>query len=161
MSLKIDKFTWIVCGIVVLLLVAAFVTVTLTEGRGIVADLSYVDEDAPSTPVHNAFVALEQGDIFRAREQYTQRVLDEVQKDSYDPLSNNRSADSDQARRLRITDVTTDENNPDHAIVAFKIDTYNQGGGPFGSGSTWTRTGTVEVVRTDGVWKIDSMEWFY
>ena len=161
MNLKLDRFTWIVIGIVILLLAAAFLSVNLTGGLGAPAGLSYIEEDAPATPVQNAFVALEKGDIFRAREQYSQKVLDQWAKDSYDPLRSLPDNTNGPARRLRITNVTIDENDPEHALVSFKIDTYNQDNGPFGSGSTWTRTGTVDVVREDGMWKIDSVEWFY
>ena len=155
--MKIDRFTWGIVAVVVALLAAAVVTVNLTKGSG-VTDQQYIEEDKPETPVFNAFLALQKGDVFKAREQYTQRVLDEMKKDGYDQFSG-RSGDRT-ARRLRIEKVEVYPDKTDRALVSFVQDNYNNGG-LFGSGEMWSRTGAVEVVREDGQWKIDAPELFY
>ena len=159
--MKIDKFTAVIIGIVLLLLIAAVVTVNLT-GNGEPAGEAYLTEDAPGTPVHNAFVALQKGDLFTAREQYSARVLDEESPDyAYGPLGGTGTYETaDSTRRLRILSVELDDTNPDQALVTFVQDTYRSDG-PFGSGSSWSNQRTVEVVREDGVWKLNTPEFFY
>ena len=159
-SVKPDKFTWIVLGVVIALLVAAVITVNRT-GAGRETAPAYQTADQPDTPVVNAFIAMQAGDVFTAREQYSSRVLDEISKmDGYDPFTGSGRPTGDQSQRLRIlaTDVKAD--NPDQATVTFEVDTYASGG-PFGSGNTWTSRRTVPVVREDGVWKLDGQEFFY
>jgi hypothetical protein len=80
MGLKLDKFTWIVIAVVLLILVAAVVTVNISGGRGWGAP-SYLEENIPEAPVHNAFVALQLGEIARAREQYSQRIVDDAENE--------------------------------------------------------------------------------
>lgn len=155
--MKIDWFTWGIVAIVVALLVAAVVTVNLTQGQGL-AEQQYIEGDIPEAPVFNAFLALQQGDIFKARAQYSQRVLDDMNKNDYDPFAG-RAGDRN-ARRLRIDKVEVDPDNPDRALVSFIQDNYSNSG-LFGSGETWSRTGAVEVVREDGQWKLDAQEYFY
>lgn len=46
------------------------------------------------------------------------------------------------------------------AFVNIAVDTYS-GGGLFESGATWTYQRSVEVIREDGTWKINTMEYFY
>lgn len=156
--MKLDKFTWSVIGVVVLLVIAAVVTVNFTGGAGVQAQ-EYMAPDTPEAPVFNAFLALQRGDLTTARSQYSQEVLDGFTKDGYDQLSG-RSTSSNRSQRLRITksEIVTDE--PDRALVSYVIDNYNQGG-PFGSGSTWTREGVIEVVQEDDGWKINSQEFFW
>jgi hypothetical protein len=159
-SIKPDKFTWIVLGIVVALLVAAVVTVNLTGAREDVP-LNYQTTDQPDTPVVNAFIAQQRGDAFTAREQYSTRVLGEIEKmEGYDPFTAGGRPSGDQSQRLRILTTDIKPDNPDQATVTFEVDTYSSGG-PFGSGNTWTSRRTVPVVREDGVWKIDGQEFFY
>jgi hypothetical protein len=158
--MKLDRFTWLVIILVAALLVAAVVTVNVTGGAGWGSD-QYVEEDTPEAVVYNAFLALEDGDLIRAREYYTKRVHDEIdeQQGGYDPL---RGRTEDNAsRRLRVTEVEVDSNNPDRAVVHYIADHYDSNGGLFSGGNTWTSRGSVEVVREDGSWKIDTQEFFY
>lgn len=159
--MKIDKFTAAIVGVVLLLLATAVVTVNLAGGED-EGDGAYLTADDPATPVHNAFVALQKGDLFTAREQYAQRILDEENKEfAYGPLSGANSYESSNtSRRLRILSVEIDDQNPDQALVTFVQDTYRNSG-PFGAGSTWSSQRTVEVVREDGVWKLNTPEYFY
>ena len=156
MGVKFDRFTWIAIGVVLLLVIAAALTVTLTRGRGW-EDSAHVDDDAPAAPVVNAFLALEQGNLYAARAEYSQQVLDEIARQNYDPFSG-RSADRG-TRRLRILEQEIDPEDADRAIVTFIQDGYSRGG-PFGSGNTWSRRAVVEVVREEGHWKINAQEFF-
>lgn len=160
--MKIDKFSLVVIGVVLLLLIAAIVTVNRV-GSDSSDTVEYLTEDSPEAPVHNAFIALQKGELFTAREQYAARIVDEKNPDyQYSPLSNNggRYGAGDRAQRLRILSVDIDEENPDQALVTFTVDTYSNSG-PFGTGSTWSSQRTVEVVREEGAWKINASEYFY
>jgi len=155
MGLKVDRFAWIVIGIVALLLIAAIVSVNLAGGE---QQPAYLEEDTPAAPVYNAFLALQQGDITKARSYYSAHALQETKNaPDFPPLESYQSMG---AHRLRITDVRVDETDPDRASVTFTLDTY-QNEGPFGSGSTYSSKRTVEVVREDGVWKLNAREFFY
>ncbi len=156
--MKIDKFTWSVIGVVVLLLVGAVVTVNVTGGAGVQVQ-EYLPLDTPEAPVYNAFLALQRGDLTKAREQYSQQVVGELEKDGYDQLAG-RTTSTTSSQRLRILKTEPIPDDPDRALVTFVQDTYNQGG-LFGSGSTWSREGTVEVVRADDGWKINTQELFW
>jgi hypothetical protein len=154
-GLKVDRFTWIVIGIVAALLIAAIVSVNLTGDR---EPPAYLENDTPAAPVYNAFLALQQGDVTKARSYYNDDAFAESEGvPSFPPLE---SYPSGTARRLRITDVQVDESNPDRALVTFTLDTY-WNAGPFGSGSIDSYERTVEVVKEDGVWKLNSYELFY
>ena len=142
--MKIDRFTWIVLAVVVVILIGAVVTVNLTDGEGLAVD-TYLTADEPATPVYNAFVAFQNGDVQTARRQYTARVLEEeIQQQGYNPFTDRFNERT--ARRLRIIEVAYDDNDPDRAYVTAAIDTY-QSSGLFGTGSTWTRRIVVDVVR--------------
>jgi hypothetical protein len=156
--MKFDKFTWAVIGVVVLLLVAAVITVNVTGGTG-AETREYLPLDTPEAPVYNAFLAFQRGDLTMARQQYSQQVLEEFSKDGYDPLAG-RTSSSSTSQRLRITKTDVVADDPDRALVSFVQDTYNQGG-LFGSGSTWSREGTIEVVREEDGWKINAQEFFW
>jgi hypothetical protein len=157
--MKIDKFTWAVIGIVLLLVVAAVVTVNVTGGRGVQAQ-EYMPLETPEAPVYNAFLAFQRGDLTKAREQYSQQILDEFGKDgNYDQVTG-RTTSSTSSQRLRILKTEPIPDDPDRSLVTFVQDTYNQGG-LFGSGSTWSREGTVEVVREADGWKINTQELFW
>lgn len=159
MNIRLDKFTVVVLAIVGLLIVAAVVTVN--RNTGVESAESYRAEDAPETPVYNAFLALKTGDIATARVQYSQRVLDEAAGErGYGPLRGESYVYGDSARRMRILNVRSDPTDANRAYVTVAIDTYSTGG-LFNSGSTWTSERTVEVVREDGAWKINVQEYFY
>ena len=157
--MKLDKFTWAVIGVVVLLLVVAVVTVNMTGGAGVQSQ-EYLPLDTPEAPVYNAFLAFQRGDLTKAREQYSEQALEEAGADSsYDPFAN-RTTSTTSSQRLRILSTEAVPDDPDRALVTFVQDNYTQGG-LFGSGSTWSRDGTVEVVREDGEWKINTQELFW
>ncbi len=156
--MKLDRFTWAVIAVIALLIVAAVISVTRTIDVA-VEEVAYMDEDSPEAPVHNAFVALQRGDRTRAREQYSQEVLDNLDGEKgWDPFSSNMGSRS--TSRLRIVAVEVDAEDSNRALVSFVQDFYNQGG-PFGAGNTWSREGTVEVVREGGGWKINAQEFFF
>jgi hypothetical protein len=83
----------------------------------------------------------------------------DTQEGYYGPLRGSYYSDQT-ARRLRILKSELDPKNPDRAYVTAAVDTY-AGGGLFDSGSTWSSERVVEVVREDGVWKINTQEYFY
>lgn len=158
MKLRLDRFTLIVLAVVVLLLIAAIVTVNLGVRGG---RESYRTDNTPQTPVYNAFLALQQGDIPTARAQYSKEVLQEVDgARGYGPLRGESYGYGESARRLRFLETTSDLQDPDRAFVNIAVDTYS-GGGLFESGATWTYQRSVEVIREDGTWKINTMEYFY
>jgi hypothetical protein len=152
-----DKFTWAVVAVVILLLVGAILTLSFTGNR--VADTqAYLDEDSPAATVHNAYVALLKNDPITARSFYSADVLAEADRDKvfenrfsgyYGPAS---------SQRLRILEV--EMRGDEAALVTIAIDRYNSGG-PFGGGSTWTEHQTISLVREDGQWKIDTAVFFY
>ncbi len=155
MSLKLDRFTGVVIALVAALLIAAVVTVNLTGDAA--STLAYLDADSPTTPVYNAFVARQRGDLERMREQYSQQLLENLSEE-FDAL--NRGYYSEQQSRLRLLDVAISETNPDSATVTYALDRYSGGGGLFGS-NTYTYRSTVEVVREAGAWRLNSPEFFY
>lgn len=158
-KIRLDPFTIAVLAVVGLLIVAAIVTVNI---RGTVeASPTYRTEDAPETPIYNAFLALRAGDIATARAQYSKQVLEEVAgQQGYGPLRGETYTYSDTARRLRVLNVRVDPQDPNRAYVSIAIDAYSTGG-LFSGGSTWTSERVVEVIREDGAWKINTQEYFY
>lgn len=159
MSIRFDKFTIVVLAIVGLLIVAAVFTVNRNSGAE--TPESYRTEDAPETPVYNAFLALKTGDLATARAQYSAQVLEEAASErGYGPLRGESYGYSDTARRMRILDVRADPQDADRAYVTVAVDTYSTGG-LFNRGSTWTMERSVEVIREDGAWKINTQEYFY
>ena len=157
MNLKADRFTWIVLGVVIILLAAAVVTVNRTNGDGW-GELTYLDENSPEAAIYNAFVAFSLQDSERVSELYTRRVLDEYKegRGSEQPIRPFFSRD-DNPRRLRILEVTTHDTS---AQVTFAVDHYSQGG-PFGSGESWTDQRTLRVVQEEGIWKIDEANFYF
>jgi len=157
-KIRIDRFTLAILAIVGLLIVAAVFTVSQS---GDAAQENYRTEDAPETPIYNAFLALKQGDIAMARAQYSAQVLKEAASETgYGPLHGQAFSYGDAARRLRVTGVKLDPQDANRAYVTVAIDTYTTGG-LFNSGDTWTSERTVEVIREDGAWKINAQEYFY
>lgn len=157
MKLRLDKFTIAVLAVVGLLLAAAVVTVNRNAGGG---ETSYRTDNTPETPVVNAFLALQDGDVARAREQYSADVLETVDSSSgYGPLRG-ETYYGDDSRRLRIIATRSDPNDAERAYVTLVIDNYSTGG-PFNSGSTWSMERVVEVTQEEGTWKISTEEFFY
>lgn len=157
MKLRLDKFTLVVLAVVGLLLVAAVITVSRGNAP---TEEAYRTDDVPETPVVNAFLALQKGDLAKARQQYTQAVLDRTEKDpGYGPLRG-QAYYGDASRRLRVTESRIDPDDPDRAYVTAAVDNYSTGG-LFNSGSTYTSERVVEVVREDSAWKINVEEYFY
>lgn len=158
MKIRIDRFSLAILVVVGLLIVAAVFTVSQSGGA---SQESYRTEDAPETPIYNAFLALKQGDIAMARAQYSAQVLKEAASETgYGPLRGESFTYGDTARRLRVTEVRLDPQDASRAYVTVAIDTYTTGG-LFNSGNTWTSERTVEVIREDGAWKINAQEYFY
>jgi hypothetical protein len=158
MGIRLDKFTWVVTLVVLLLLVAAVITVNRSQGEP--AELTYRTADDPATPVWNAFVALQRGDISTARTQYSQRLLDDQQRNGFDPFTGRGYVDDRQAQRLRMVEVEIDPADPARAYVTVAIDRYYPGG-LFGGGNTSSSRRTLQVVREEGAWKLDTDEYFY
>lgn len=157
MKLRLDKFTIIVIAVVAVLLVVAVVTVNRGTGRG---TEEYRTEDAPTTPVVNAFLALQNGDLAMARRQYSEQILKDSDSDKgYGPLRGEPYY-GDTARRLRLLTTKVDTSDSNRAYVTVALDNYSTEG-PFNSGSTWTNERVIEVVREDGAWKINAQEYFY
>ena len=157
MRIRFDRFTLIVLAVVGVLLVAAVITVN-RSGRG--APESYRTDNTPETPVFNAFLALQNGDIATARDQYSAKVLKEVDGNTgYGPLRGESYYPMDAARRLRLLNTRPDPQDENRAYVTAAVDTYASGG-LFNSGDTWTSERVVEIVREDNVWKINTMEFF-
>lgn len=157
MPLKIDKFTWAVVGVVVLLLVGAVLTSVLTGQHEGVSENEYVDEDTPEAAVRNAYVAFRNTDPTAARRYYSSSVLADMEKNGTFNQFHNYS-DSNAEQRLRILGV--EMRGADEAAVTIAIDRYS-GGGLFNSGSTWTERQTVPLIREEGAWKINTLLFFY
>ncbi|CAN5517910.1 hypothetical protein BH10CHL1_BH10CHL1_18820 [soil metagenome] len=159
MGLKFDKFTWTVIGVVLLLLVAAVVTVNLNRDQA-GNPPAYLSDDSPITPVHNAFLALQKTDINTARAQYSARVLKDLDDNKgYSPFSNSSYINNQTARRLRIIKSDLSTTDPNRATVVVVVDSYSSGG-LFGGSNTYSSQRVVEVVREDNHWKIDTPEFF-
>jgi hypothetical protein len=143
MRLRIDTFTWIIIALVLLLVVAAV----------------YLTDDSPSTPVYNALVAVQQGDVARARSEFTQEALDQYEKGGYDPIANAASnyANNYASTRTRIVEITGE--TADEASVTIAEDNF--GGGDLFERSTYTNQRVIRVVREDGRWKIANNNLFY
>jgi len=156
-KLRLDKFTIAVLAVVALLLVAAVVTVSRTSGTD---ETGYRTDNSPEAPVVNAFLALRDGDIAKAREQYSSDVLEKVDSTTgYGPLRGEVYY-GESSRRLRLIETRMDAGDPDRAYVMIAIDNYSTGG-LFSSGSTWSMERSIEVVRDEGEWKINTEEFFY
>lgn len=162
MRLRFDKFTWIVVAVVLLLVAAAVVTVNLTSTQPD-TPTAYRTDDNPTTPVFNALIAVQQGDVVRARAQFTQKALAQNKDTNYDPIANavTNYANDTSSRRTRIIEVNygSGATTGDEAFVTIAEDNYG-GGGLFGR-STYTNQRIIRVVREEGVWKIAENNLFY
>lgn len=161
--MKIDRFSIVVIVIVVTLITAAVIAVNRADS-GNVDDVEYLANDTPDAPVQNAFLALQEGAISKARAQYSAEIADDNGSNyGQKPWSGeNFYYDRENAsRRLRILTVEIDEADLDQALVTFTLDTYRRNNGLFGAGATWSSQRTVEVVREDDEWKLNAPEFFY
>ncbi len=158
MRLRFDTFTWIIVALVLLLVAAAVVTVNLTGGQA-ENPVAYRTDDSPSTPVYNAIVAVQAGDVARARAEFTQEALDQYEKGGYDPIANAASnfANNYAGQRTRIVEVSGETG--DEASVTIAEDNF--GGGDLFERSTYTNQRVIRVVREDGRWKIANNNLFY
>lgn len=158
MGMKIDRFTWSIILIVLLLIAGAIVMVTASGGRGWTTD-DYLNEDTPAAVVHDAFVAFVRNEPAIAANYYSAKVLaDDENKASFAERVSYYDSNR-QNQRLRILKVDI---NDDTAYVTLAIDRFRPGG-LFDSGSTWTDRRTIPLVREEGAWKIDTetMDLFY
>jgi hypothetical protein len=156
-KLRLDKFTIAVLAVVAVLLAVAVVTVNRGTGRG---TESYRTDNAPETPVVNAFLALQNGDLATARQQYSKQVLKDAEDDKSTGPLRGEPYYGDAARRMRLLTTRVDPSDSARAYVTVALDTYSTGG-PFNSGETWSTERIVEVVGEDGAWKINTPEYFY
>lgn len=163
MRLKIDLFTWVVIAIVLALVVAAVITVNVTGGAAGVQTVQ-VDAASPAAPIVAAILAMQKGDAATARTYFTSEILEQYEKQGYDPIANsaNFALNGEQARRIRIVTVSeaqTDSSGDEIAFVAISEDNFS-GGGLFGQ-STWSSQRNLRVRRVDGEWKIDDTNFIY
>lgn len=156
MGMKIDRFTLAIIVGVLLLVVGAVITVTVTDGRGW-QSAEYLNEDTPEAVVHDAFLAAVRNEPDVAMNHYSRDVLEDDDyvhfRERFNYYDSGRSA-----RRLRILDVDISEEG-DKAYVTVAIDNFHQGG-LFDSGTS-THRRTIPLVREDDAWKIDSDDLFY
>jgi hypothetical protein len=153
---KMDKFTWGIVIVVLVVLVAAVITVNLTGGEGW-GEASYLAEDTPEAVVHNAFVAFMNQDFAEARQYYSAEVLADDKRGDPFPGTGERYFPNDTNRRLRIKTINHVDDG--EAIVTVSIDYYSSGG-PFGGGETWSRERILNVIQEEGEWKINTHEFF-
>ena len=161
--MKIDRFSIVVIVIVAALITAAVIAVNRADNDS-VDDVEYLANDTPEAPVHNAFLALQEGAVSKAKAQYSAEIADDNGANyGQKPWSgeNFYYDRDDTSRRLRILSVEIDEEDPDQALVTFTLDTYRRNNGLFGTGSTWSSQRTVEVIREDDEWKLNAPEFFY
>ena len=159
MKLRLDRFTIVVLAVVGVLLVAALATVYWSGPNRQTAEYRADDTRRNTRPQRLPRPA--QGRHGQGARTVQRQVLEDIDKQEgyYGPLRGPYYSDQT-ARRLRILKTEPDPKNPDRAYVTAAVDTYS-GGGLFDSGSTWSSERVVEVVREDGVWKINTQEYFY
>lgn len=154
--LKMDKFTWAIIIAVIVVLVAAVITVNLTGGDGW-GEAAYLDEDSPEAVVHNAFVAFLNQDFAKARQYYGTELFKDDMRAARFPGERGYHYPTDMNRRLRIKSVSHVDDG--EAIVTAVIDYYAREG-LFGGGNTWSRERMLKVVQEEGEWKIDTPDFF-
>lgn len=174
MRMKFDLFTWVVVGIVAVLVIGAVVTVNVSDSRA--ESVAYLSGDSPSAPVYNAILAAQRGEIAKAREQFSQGVLDGyAAQPGYDPIANAVAsfANDQNARRIRIlkvetvapSEVVTDSMTAtvaptgEQAWVTIAEDYFYSGG--LLSRNTWSNQRIIRVVNDNGTWKVDDSNLFY
>ena len=156
MGMKIDRFTLGIIVGVLLLVIGAVITVTVTGGRGW-QSAEYLNEDTPEAVVHDVFLAIVRNEPDVAMSHYSRDVLEDEGEAGFREYFNYYDSGRS-ARRLRILNVDISEEG-DKAYVTVAIDNFHQSG-LFDSGtSTYQRT--IPLVREDGAWKIDTIDIFY
>jgi len=154
---KMDKFTWAIIIAVIVVLVAAVITVNLTGGDGW-GEATYLVEDSPEAVVHNAFLAFLNQDVAKARQYYTAEVLEDDLKGERFPGERSSYYTDNTNQRLQIKNVSHVDDG--EAMVTVVIDYYSSGG-LFGGGNTWSRERMLKVIEKEEEWKIDTSEFFY
>ena len=79
MGMKLDRFTLGIIIGVLLLVIGAVITVTVTGGRGW-QSAEYLNEDTPEAVVHDAFLAFVRNEPDVAMKHYSRDVLDDEDK---------------------------------------------------------------------------------
>lgn len=153
---KLDKFTWAIILIVLVVLVAAVVTVNLTGGAGW-GVATYLEEDTPEAVVHNAFLAFLKQDVAKARQYYTTDVLADDLKGERFPGERYSYYTDNTNRRLQIKNISHVDGG--EAMVTVVIDYYSSDG-LFGGGNTWSRERMLKIIQEEEEWKIDTSEFF-
>ncbi len=151
-----DRFSWIVIGVVGLLLLAALGAATLRPGAGAAAQEVYLEQDTPDGVVHDAFVAFLRRDTERMKGYFSERVRANFDRDQRWP--NMDYAPQTGSRRMRIESV--EMQGEERAIIAIAVDNYNPGG-LFNQGNVWTSQQTLTLVREQDGWKIDSENFYF
>ena len=151
-----DRFSWIVVGVVGLLLLAAVGVATLRPGAGAAAQEVYLEQDTPDGVVHDAFVAFLRKDVQRMKGYFSQRVQESFDKDQRWP--NIDYYPDTGSRRMRIESV--EMQGEDRATVTIGIDNYSPGG-LLASSNVWTNRQTLLLVKEESGWKIDSENFYF
>jgi len=151
-----DRFSWIVIGVVGLLLLAAVGVATLQPDQDATAQEVYLEQNTPDGVVHDAFVAFLRRDIERMKGYFSRRVRESYDKDLRWP--NIDYYPDTGSRRMRIEKVEMQGDN--RATVTVGIDNYNPGG-LFNQGNVWTNRQTFALVQEEGGWKIDSDNFYF
>lgn len=172
MRSKLDAFTWIVIGVVAILIAGALITVSVSAKHN--DAVAYLSGSGPADPVYNAVLAAQRGEIATARQQFSQEVLDSYEEQGYDPITNAAAsfANDQNARRIRIIKV---ENVAPEGVVndsSLVIDTtaqqafvtiaedYFYSGGLL-SRNTYSNQRIIRVVNENDHWKIADGNLFY
>lgn len=151
MGMKIDRFTLAIILGVLLLVIAAVVTVLFTGERA-GQSTEYLNEDTPEAVVHDAFLATARNEPDVAMSYYSRDVREDDDnlrfRERFNYYDSGRTS-----RRLRILNADISEDG-DKAYVTVAIDNFHQGG-LFDSGTSTFRR-TIPLVREDDAWKIDT-----
>ena len=115
---------------------------------------NYLPLDTPEAPVYNAFWALKQGDIDKAREQYTDVIRAAIDRGNsgatfYTPSDSRKTDDL-----VILTTRPSFNRDPDRMFVKFRQVGYRY------SLPWYNREGEVLVIHTEDGWKIASIELF-
>lgn len=151
-----DRFSWIVIGVVGVLLLAAVGVATLRPAQNETAQEVYLEEDTPEAVVHDMYVAFLKHDVVRMKGYFSQRVRENFEQNQRWPEIQYYPDTS--SRRMRI--VTVEIQGQDRAMVTMDIDNYSPGG-LFSSNNVWTNRQLLSLVREEDSWKIDSENFYF